>query len=208
MSLENIVLASRRSISPECLVQSVIGVAFRGGKTWLLSPTDTNVCTCVLNRFGIDQFGNTVQLEVFYCFAGKFLDTFFPAEQDFEIFRLHFDTFHLERAEDEVYGELLDRWKRWNGGLVQTCAAGLEHLWGGYYADRDGLVAKLQGETWSDLMYRADHPVALSTSEIVKAQLGYIPHPGMDPVFDDDYKTYIYRSERLMRGEKKSVRPM
>jgi hypothetical protein len=206
MSLDQCVLICRRSFSNECLIQSVLGVAVKGKGTWLLSPADFKISTPTVRRRGTDLFGNTVLFEVFTLAVGRFLDAMFPGETDFEVFRLHFDSYRIQRQEDTVVGEQLDTWKTFHPGeFPQTRILSIEHLWGGYYADRNLLVAKMRGEQWHDVIYRVPRNLAFSTIEV--AAMDFLAHPGILPLFSDVLSQEIGFVEYRIRAEQ-SLKPI
>lgn len=184
----------------ECLIQSLGGVAFRDGRTFLLSPAE-RYSKAVVERDGYDAYGNEIRFEIFYCFVSRAIDRLFPGETDFEIFRLHYDTYRLMRPEDELRGELLSKGFLWWEGAPLEYNVGIEHLWGGYYADRQLLVDRLIQNRSHELLLRGGDIKAPSIKEINKMDLGYLPHPGMAPIWPDHFSAEIGKVERNLRRD-------
>ena len=200
MSLEQCVLICRRSISNECLIQSLVGVAVKGHGTWLFSPADSKISTPTVHRHGTDLFGNKVLFEVFTLAVGRFLDRMYPGVYDFEVFRLHYDSYRIRRDEDSVIGERLATWQSFTpGDFPQTRVLSIEHLWGGYYADRDRLVEKMRSGDWHELLYRVPEDMAFTAQEV--HQMDFLPHPGILPCFGDVLSMEIGFVEYRLRVE-------
>jgi hypothetical protein len=200
MSLEHCVLACRRSSCKEFRVQSLVGVAVKDRGTWIFSPADLNVSTPIMRRQGTDIFGERITFEVFTLAAGRFLDEVFPDAQEFEIFRLHYDSYRLQRGDETISGELLDTWLSFKPGeFPQTRILSIEHLWGGYYANRDLLIEKMRQERWHELIYRVHKPLAFSAQEI--AAMDFLPHPGIMPGHEEAFSYEISTIESRMHAE-------
>src|ERR1017187_8048707 len=180
------VVASRRIISAASLVQSLIGVAFRCRDTWLMSPADRNACVLVMQDAASDPWGQPARVEVFQCHVGAFVNAAFPNEPDYEIFRIHFDSYKLEPWDRNAYGVPLAEWAEYAADrrLPWQTYLSFEHLGGLHFADLDLLVRKFQGKAWRDLLHRCPEPVVCECTE-------FLPHPGLAPGDFDWIDEYI-----------------
>jgi hypothetical protein len=195
-SLKGTVISTRRIVGTFSAVQSLAGVAFRDGSTWLVSPVDQNACMLVMHNLTPDPWGNLAQIQVFQCHVGAFLDVAFPEEQDIEIFRLHFNSYKLVPEQPRIYGELLAEYPDYSHTPGPWFAyLSLERLWGPYFADRELLISKFQGRAWGELLYRCLSPV-------VDGYRGFLPHPGLAPGDLDEIDEYIVGAQQLKLAQR------
>lgn len=176
------------------------GIAFPD-RMILLPSHDLSTCTPIEHRHYEDSRGATICLNVYCAAVGNLLDTCFQDQDNYQIFRLHFDQYRIYR--DEVpSGEVINTWRdlsAWGngtGGPPPVMHLSVESLWGNDYLDRAELSNLFASKDWNSIYYYPFDDVSLPAEECVERGLS---HPGMLIAGLDQIDFEISETEMLLR---------